>query len=348
MNAIIEINPQEYGLTETKAKEVAAMFQPMLEKMQELESEYNRIVEMTSGGGITPEVVKAAKEVRLQYVKVRTGTAKIHKELKSFYLQGGRFVDGWKNAQIFASSGKEDKLKEIELYFVNLEKERIAELQVERSAELSQYQEENIPSNLGEMEDSVWGHFIAGAKANHEARIEAERKAEEERIAKEEAEKEERERIRKENERLKAEAEKARLKAEAEAEKRAKAEAERKEKEEAERKAREEEARKVKEENRKKLEAERKAREAAEAEARKAQEEAARIRREQEAKEARLKAEAEAKSEAEKRKGDSERLEDLIEKIKSIDLPKFKSKKNQAKMKKAEALLKQLVSLLEE
>lgn len=347
MSNIIQIKPEDFGLTEKKAQEVGAMFRPMLDKMEALEGEFNQVIEMTSEG-ITPEAVKAAKEVRLKYVKVRTGTAKIHKELKAFYLQGGRFVDGWKNAQKMASEGKEEKLKEIELYFENLEKKRIAQLQEERAAELSQYQEENIPTNLGDMDDAVWGHFIQGAKTNYEARIEAERKAEEERIAERKAEAEERERIRLENERLKAEAAERERLAKIEEEKRAKAEAERKAKEESERKAREEEARRIEEENRQRLESERKAREAAEAEARKAQEEADRIKREKEEEEARLKAEKDARIEAEKNKGDSERLEDLIGQVKALDLGNFKSKKNQDKMKKAEALLNQLVSLLQE
>ena len=178
---IVKIDASEYGLSETKAAEVSAMFRPMLDKMEELETEFNRVAEMAAGE-ITPEVTKAAKEVRLQYVKVRTGTAKIHKELKAFYLQGGRFVDGWKNAQIMASQGKEDKLKEIEEHFERIEAARIERLQDERAEELSKYQDENIPANLGSMEQAVWANFFAGAKTNYQNRLEAERKAEAEKV----------------------------------------------------------------------------------------------------------------------------------------------------------------------
>jgi hypothetical protein len=47
-------------------------------------------------------------------MKIRTATLDIHKKQKAFYLAGGKFVDGWKNAQHFASMGKEEKLEEIE------------------------------------------------------------------------------------------------------------------------------------------------------------------------------------------------------------------------------------------
>ena len=108
---LVKINPSDYGLEEQKAKEISDMFKPMLDKMVDLEKRYNEVISLE----IQPETCKKAKELRLEYVKVRTGTATIHKELKAFYLQGGRFVDGWKNAQLMASQGIEEKLINIEV-----------------------------------------------------------------------------------------------------------------------------------------------------------------------------------------------------------------------------------------
>jgi len=175
--SIVKLNPQEYGLTETKAKEIEAMFRPMLDRMVELEMEFNEIIKLE----ITEETCRKARELRLKYVKVRTGTAAIHKELKDFYLKGGRFVDGWRNAQLFASQGLEEKLSSIENYYENLEKKRIAKLQEKRASELEGYEVDFIPDNLGQMSNSVWQNFILGTKTNYEARKEAERKAEKER-----------------------------------------------------------------------------------------------------------------------------------------------------------------------
>ncbi len=233
MTDIIKIDPKEYGLTDQTAKTIRMQFEPMLQKMEELETEFNSVVNLPIGEKKTSE---KAKELRLKYVKVRTGTAEIHKLQKAFYLNGGRFVDGWKNAQIFASEGKEKKLEEIEKYLENLEKARIEKLNEERTALILPYinPEDVIP--YGVMQADVWdAYFNAKVKAFND-RIEAEKKAEAERIEREKAEAEERERIKTENEKLKAEAEekeklllKERKQREAEAEKlKAKADAEKK------------------------------------------------------------------------------------------------------------------------
>lgn len=78
-------------------------------------------------------------------------------------------------------------------------------------------------SDIEPMSDAAFDGFLVGVEKVYNDRIESERKAEEERIAKEKAEAEERERIRIENERLKLEAEEKEKQIVAE---RAKAEAE--------------------------------------------------------------------------------------------------------------------------
>lgn len=204
MNTLVKIDPKEFGLEESKASEIAAQFQPMLDKMVELETEFNEIVNLPIEDLNTS--VKA-KQLRLKYVKVRTGTADIHKLQKSFYLAGGRFVDGWKNAQLFASEGIEKRLEAIELYAINKEKERIATLQTERELQLSEYGAENLQSlKLGEMSNDVFANFLLGTKTGFENKKEAERVAEENRLAEIESKLIEDERIRKENEELRIQA----------------------------------------------------------------------------------------------------------------------------------------------
>jgi colicin import membrane protein len=206
MNAqIVKIDPQEFGIEETKAADIKAQFQPMLDKMVELEAEFNEVVNLPIE---SPESAKKARELRLKYKKIRTGTADIHKKQKAFYLAGGRFVDGWKNAQEFSSLGKEDKLEEIEKYVENLEKQRLADLQKSRVEQLAQYEVENTESlNLSGMADNVWENFLAGTKGNCEAKKKAEqdaKEAEDKRLAEEAAK---REMVRLENEELKRQAE---------------------------------------------------------------------------------------------------------------------------------------------
>ena len=197
---LVVIDHKEYGLEERKALDISAMFKPMLDKMVELEEEFNTVQKLD----ISPETCKAAKDLRLKYVKVRTGTAAIHKDLKQFYLQGGRFVDGWKNAQLMASQGIEEKLKAIEEHYERIEAERITVLHEERLSELMKYDVEAFPENLGAMEEEVWINYLTGTKVAFEKKKEAEEQAEKDRIEREKAEAEEQERVRKENEKLKA------------------------------------------------------------------------------------------------------------------------------------------------
>ena len=201
MNEIVKIDHKEYGLEEKKAAQIAAQFQPMLDKMQELETEFNAVICLDSG----PEKVAAAKECRLKYVKVRIGTAEIHKLQKAFYLAGGRYVDGWKNAQIFASQGNEDKLSEIEHEAARIEAAKIEALRVKRWDKLAPYMESE-PAMLGVMQSEVFGHMLSGAKAAHESKLAAQKQAEDERIDAERKEAEAREVQRLENIRLRAEA----------------------------------------------------------------------------------------------------------------------------------------------
>lgn len=170
---LIEVKASDYGLEESKAKQISEMFKPMLDKMVELEEEYNEVIALE----INPETCKKARELRLRYVKTRTNTGKIHKELKSFYLQGGKFVDGWKNAQLMASQGNEEKLKAIEEHFERIEKEKKNKLSEERKKEVLPFVEDEstVPNNLGEMIAEVWEAYRFGVEKAYNRRKEEEK-----------------------------------------------------------------------------------------------------------------------------------------------------------------------------
>lgn len=284
MTDIVKINASDYGLEESKATEIKSMFTPMLDKMEELEVEYNEVIKEE----ITPGLIAKAKALRMKYVKVRTGTAEIHKELKAFYLKGGRFVDAFKNTQEFASGEKEKTLKAIEEHFENIEREKKEKLKTERIALIQPYVDDVNTYMLGEMSEDGFQKLLAGSKLQYEMRIEAERKAEEERIAREKAEAEERERIRQDNERLRKEVEEREKAAEVERKKQAAILKEQQDKAEAQRKA---------------IEAEReKERQAAEAERKKLEEQARKDREERE----RLAAELKRKEDEERKAKEAE------------------------------------------
>lgn len=317
---LVKINASDYGLEESKAKEIESLFLPMLAKMSELENEYNDILK----NEINPETCQRAKDLRLCYVKVRTGTAEIHKKAKEFYLNGGRFVDGWKNAQLFASGEKEKTLKAIEDHFENIEHERLEKLRIDRIALLKPYTDVE-PLAVANMEQTVFDNLLQGFKVAYEVRIAAEKKAEEDRIAREKAEADAREAQRLENIRLQKEAEEREKQMIAE---RKKAEAEKQKllkKQEEEREA----ARKIQEEKDRVIAQERKE---AEERERKLREEKERIEREASEKEtARLKAiedEKRAKEKAEKAAKlapDKDKLLAFMQIINDLPRPEVKS-----------------------
>lgn len=176
---IIKVNPEEFGLTDETARNIKDQFQPMLDKMVALENEYNEVVSMPIE---EKETQKLAKQLRAKYKEVRLKTAEIHKAQKSFYLNGGRFVDGWKNAQLFASQGKEEALENIEKYAEIMEKKHQAEMHEQRKNLILPYITEvevNALPNLGNMEDIVWDAFYQSRINVYESRMEAKRLEEE-------------------------------------------------------------------------------------------------------------------------------------------------------------------------
>ena len=171
------LEAKEFGIPEEKAKQISEQFKPMLDKMVQLEKEFNEIETKV----ISPEVCNEARELRLKLVKVRTGTAAIHKKQKSFYLQAGRFVDGWKNAQLFAGQGLEEKLDKIERYYQIKEELYLQKLSDERREELKPYVEmpEMIPSNLGNMNEDVYERYLSSIKNDFELREKAKKDVQE-------------------------------------------------------------------------------------------------------------------------------------------------------------------------
>lgn len=319
---LVKIKAEDYGIQETKAKEIADQFKPMLSKMEALESEYNEVIQLPIENPYTAE---KAKELRLKYVKVRTGTAEIHKAQKAFYLAGGRFVDGWKNAQVFASQGKEQALMDIEKHQENIEKERVIKLQKERVILLSQFVEDAAERDLSGMDLDVWTAYLTTKEKAYNDQIEAEKKAEQDRIAKEKAEKAERERVIKENAKLKAEAEERERLAKIEADKRKKEDEKRIAKQEAERKERE----RLESIEKAKHEAELKKQREELAKAQEAQRVASKQLQEKQEAERKSAQEAEARKQQELSKGDAAKVSDLINDLTSLKTKyDFKSAKN--------------------
>lgn len=200
---LIKIDYKEFGLAEQKALEIEKAFTPMVEAMTELEPEYNQLMARCKGpiteGVPSDGLIEEATEMLKKYVKIRTSTSNAHKEEKAVFRKAGLFIDGLKNGQLQASTPREDALRGIKDHFVDIEKARLADLQLER--------EEAIKPFLGEFEsvqsysgipDAQWEALLADKKLTCQAKldlIEKQKKdTEDERL--------ENERIREENAKL--------------------------------------------------------------------------------------------------------------------------------------------------
>lgn len=189
----------------------------------------------------------------------------------------------------------------------------------QRIVQVAKFAPELQRSEFENMSDESFSLFVAGIEKQYNDRIEAERKAEEERIAKEKAEAEERERIRIENERLKAEAEA-------------------KEKQLAEERAKQDAILKAEREAKEKLEAELKAKAEAEQKARKEAEEKA-------AAELKAKQDAEKKAKA---APDKAKLNDFAKMLDELTLPELKSEEANKILTDAKTLLAKVSNFIRE
>jgi hypothetical protein len=206
MTELILIDSEKYGIEQTKATELVGNLPQILSERAELVPQFNDIIKLDIND---PATAKKAAELRKLIKNNRTKGIEVwHKTTKDYFLKGGQFVDAIKRKEIAENERMEEALEQIEKHQENLEKERIAKLQREREGLLLAYEVENLSTlNLGNMNDDVFDSFLSASKQKFNDKKEAERKAEEERLAREKAELEERERIKVENERLKKEAE---------------------------------------------------------------------------------------------------------------------------------------------
>lgn len=198
--------PELQGVESSKAEHIRKVFEPMTKMLTAFEESYNEVVELAEKE-ITQEVTTQAKNLRIQISKIRTSAEKVRKDEKEEYLRAGKAIDGVNNILKWAIVEKENKLKDIENYFEIREQQRLVDLQYERMDLLQPFVGDDYVKDLSSMDEDVWNAYLSAKKKDYEDRIEAEKKAEADRIAKEKAEKEEQERIRKENEKLKKEAE---------------------------------------------------------------------------------------------------------------------------------------------
>jgi len=204
-NEITVLKAEAYGLEENEGLTIEKAFLPKIEERNLLSVIYAELIKKD----ITEETVIEASDLRKKLVKVRTGISDIHKVQKAFFLAAGKFCDAWKNKETLPAVQMEEGTRKIENHFARIEAEKLQAIREGRAMELAKFYNEEGPGtgDLALMSDEVWGHYIKSVEVDFKAKKEAEKKAEEERIAKEKAEIEEQKRIKAENEKLKKDAE---------------------------------------------------------------------------------------------------------------------------------------------
>jgi len=178
------VSPAEFGIEEKKANELLSNLPQILEERSVLESQYNDIIKMDIEDS---ETHKKARSLRLLIKDNRTkGIAQWHKLAKDYFLKGGQFVDAIKRKEIEVNERMEANLEEIEKYAEIQEAKRREELREFRSTQLEPYSEfVPVGIDLSSMSEEDFEKLLNGSKLQLEAKIEAEKKAEQERIEKE-------------------------------------------------------------------------------------------------------------------------------------------------------------------
>jgi len=205
---------QKSGIELTKAEAHVSAFHPAFAELSEL----SRPLATLDKENPTADHARIARENRLKIVKVRTGSESIKDERKKVLLAEGNLIQSAFNLVKDACILTESEYEEIEKHQERVEDQKRAELKSNRIALLEPFETDTEFLPLDIMDEDKFQALLAREKESFEAvkakreqdekdRIEAERKAEELRLAEIEAEKQRQAERDAENERLKKEAE---------------------------------------------------------------------------------------------------------------------------------------------
>lgn len=212
---IIKVNYEEFGIEPKQANEIIGGLPQILNERSVLEAQFNEVLIMDIEHY---ETSKKARELRLLIQKNRTqGINAWHKTTKDYFLKGGQFVDAIKRKEVSINERMESDLEAIEKHQEIKEQKRLDELEAKRieiAKELNEFLPFGVSFRL--LSDDDFDKLIQGAKLQKQAKEESDKKAELERIEAERKAEEERKRIFEENERLKKEALQQQKKIEAE------------------------------------------------------------------------------------------------------------------------------------
>ncbi len=175
---------QKYELEQGFALDLAKGIPAIVRERELLFEKLDSVLSMDKDD---PKSAKAASELRKAIKNNRTqGFEKWRKNTGDVYLRAKQFIDAIGKMQMQINEDAENKLEEIEKYQAIKEQERLRALNDERKLLISPYLEENsqLP-DLSQMSQDVFDSFLFAKKSAFEARIIAEKKAEDERLERE-------------------------------------------------------------------------------------------------------------------------------------------------------------------
>jgi uncharacterized membrane protein YqiK len=141
---------------------------------------------------------RLARDVRLNIRKIRCEIENLRKKLKADSLARGKAIDGYANVLKYLCEPVEERLLAVEQYAERKEAARIEALVQERKTEIARLGADPSPYNLAVMDDESFQVLLESIRDMLERKIEAECKAEAERVAREAADRIAREKAEKE------------------------------------------------------------------------------------------------------------------------------------------------------
>ena len=189
------------GLEQTSTAPLVAAFRPLFAESRKAISDAAGVAESVKDATCVSEI-KKARACRLAIRKVRIAGDKIRKEQKANALAYGRAVDGFYNILEADLAPVEKALQDAEDIAERAEQARKDAVEQGRKAALAPFVADVSLYAVRDMAEPAFTALLAGVKIAKEQADAAAKKAEEERIAAENARKAEEARIRAENERL--------------------------------------------------------------------------------------------------------------------------------------------------
>ena len=205
------------GLEKQSTETLVEAFRPIFAKSRAAIESARGVAESVKDATCVKEI-KKSRACRLALRSVRLESDGVRKKQKEHALLYGRAVDGFHNILLADLSPVETALQEAEDIAERAEAKRLSELKAAREAELLPLLDEPLLGNLADLSEADYMKKLTNAKLLRQAKLDAAAKVEADRLAKEVAERAERERLAAENAKLQAEAVALEAKAKAERE----------------------------------------------------------------------------------------------------------------------------------